>query len=151
MPVKVLMVCLGNICRSPLAQGIMERLTTSKGWYVDSAGTANYHIGKSPDTRSIAVAAAYGIDISQQKCRQFTTADFDNFDFILVMDCENLREITTKARNATDRKKVMLILEGTGGEDCEVPDPYYGTTEDFESVFRLLHKACSRFVSAVNR
>jgi protein-tyrosine phosphatase len=125
----------------------MERLTTSKGWHVDSAGTANYHIGKAPDKRSVIVAAAYGIDISQQKCRQFTTADFDNFDFILVMDRENLREITNKARNAADRKKVMLILEG----GSEVPDPYYGTTEDFESVFRLLHKACSRFVSTVNR
>jgi protein-tyrosine phosphatase len=134
-----------------MAQGILESLTQSEEWFIDSAGTANYHIGKSPDTRSIEVTEAHGIDISKQKCRQFTAADFDRFDFILAMDRENQRQITNMARNNGDRKKVMLILDGMQDPSSEVPDPYYGTIEDFEAVFSLLHQACMRFVSKVNR
>lgn len=145
MPIRVLMVCLGNICRSPLAQGILESITTSESWIVDSAGTADYHIGKAPDSRSIAVALSHGIDISTQRCRQFTTSDFDQFDFILAMDHQNLKEIRAKCRTHDDVKKVMLILRDTASEIKEVPDPYYGSTADFEHVFTILHDACLRF------
>lgn len=148
MPVRVLMVCLGNICRSPLAQGILESLTVSQGWHIDSAGTANYHIGKPPDPRSISVAASHGIDISKQKCRQFTISDFDLFDYILIMDRENQKQIAKMARNASDLKKVMLILEGNGITKAEVPDPYYGSLSDFEAVYQILHQACLTFIDS---
>jgi protein-tyrosine phosphatase len=142
------MVCLGNICRSPLAQGILESLTDSQSYYVDSAGTANYHIGKAPDYRSIVVASKHGINIGNQRCRQFTTSDFDQFDLIFAMDRENLNNIRSKARTSKDLKKVMLILEHVGSEILDVPDPYYGSTADFEAVFQLLQEACLKFLSS---
>ncbi|MFN8406813.1 MAG: low molecular weight protein-tyrosine-phosphatase [Sphingobacteriaceae bacterium] len=135
---KILMVCLGNICRSPLAHGILEHLAKREAldWEVDSAGTGSWHIGSAPDRRSIAVAKKYGIDISQQRCRQFKVSDFDSFDQIYVMDSQNLEDILSLARNETDKGRVALLLENDS-----IPDPYYNDAQ-FEPVFQLIDQAC---------
>ena len=101
------MVCLGNICRSPLAEGIMQHHARQNGldWYVDSAGTGDWHVGQGPDKRSTATAENHGIDISGQKCRLFKVSDFDTFDLIFVMDKSNYADIIAKTRNAGDAKK----------------------------------------------
>jgi protein-tyrosine phosphatase len=133
------MVCLGNICRSPLAHGILESKIPSKSFFVDSAGTANYHVGDLPDHRSIAVAKTHGIDISNQRGRQFKITDFDTFDHIYVMDHSNFENVVKLARNTNDIAKVKLILEVDKTiKDQRVPDPYYGNNNSFENVFKLL-------------
>ncbi|MCB0472232.1 MAG: low molecular weight phosphotyrosine protein phosphatase [Flavobacteriaceae bacterium] len=142
--VRVLMVCLGNICRSPLAEGILRSKVDSQKIFVDSAGTANYHVGDMPDGRSVAVAGKNNIDISAQRGRQFSVADFDRFDYIYVMDNYNRRDILSLARNDSDKAKVQMILnEVFPGENVDVPDPYYGGEFGFESVFKLLDTACT--------
>jgi protein-tyrosine phosphatase len=113
MSTKVLMVCLGNICRSPLAEGIMRQLTKGKAFEIDSAGTANYHSGAAPDPRSIEVAAQNGIDISQQQARQLTTQDIVDFDHILVMDRQNLKDAVALCTTKEQRKKIALLNEVT--------------------------------------
>jgi len=136
------MVCLGNICRSPLAHGIMENLVKEKGldWEVDSAGTGDWHIGSPPDKRSIAVAKNYGIDISNQCCRQFQVEDFDRFDRIFVMDKMNQRDVLNQARRDQDREKVKLLL------DTEmVPDPYFEDGQ-FDAVYQMIEKGCRRII-----
>jgi len=138
---RILVVCLGNICRSPLAHGIFESLLNDD-FFVDSAGTGAYHIGNPPDSRSIAVAKKNGIDISHQKARQFKPSDFDDFDFIYVMDQQNLTDVTSLARNNNDLKKVRLLCDIEELEGIDVPDPYYGGKQGFEDVFRLIHTAC---------
>jgi len=140
---NVLMVCLGNICRSPLAHGIFEQLSSDFDIRVDSAGTANYHSGNSPDRRSQATALQHGIDISQQRARQFTVHDFDAFDYIYVMDRSNLADVLSLARTEADRAKVALIL----GEE-EVEDPYYGGAEGFEIVYQKIDTACREIIAA---
>lgn len=105
---NILMVCLGNICRSPLAEGIM-RSKLGKEYFVDSAGTGSWHVGQAPDKRSIAVAKKYGIEISHLRARQFQVKDFDEFDYILAMDSSNYRDILSLARSEEDRMKVRLI------------------------------------------
>lgn len=136
------MICLGNICRSPLAHGILESKLPSESYYVDSAGTANYHIGDLPDQRSIAVAKTHGIDISNQRGRQFKVTDFDTFDQIYVMDPSNFENVSKLARNTNDIEKVKLILEVDETiKDKRVPDPYYGENDGFENVFKLLDKS----------
>lgn len=136
------MVCLGNICRSPLAHGIMEHLAKEEGlnWEVDSAGTGNWHVGEGPDRRSTRTAREHGIDISSQVCRQFRTRDFDYYDHIFVMDKANLSDVLAKARNKEDEKKVKLLL----GEQV-VPDPYYDDAL-FEPVFNMIEKGCKEIV-----
>jgi protein-tyrosine phosphatase len=140
---KILMVCLGNICRSPLAEGIMQHLADKEGlnWQIDSAGTGDWHIGEGPDRRSVRVARDNGIDISRQVCRLFRPGDFDTFDQILVMDKSNLSNILAMARNADDRKKVSLLLV-----DQIVPDPYHDDRQ-FEPVFRLIEEGCKAFIA----
>jgi protein-tyrosine phosphatase len=135
---KILMVCLGNICRSPLAEGIMQHLADEQGfdWQVDSAGTGNWHIGEGPDRRSVRTAKRHGIDISQQVCRQFQADDFGKFDLIFAMDHANLRDILSLARTEQDRQKVRLLLN-----DKDVPDPYY-YDDQFEAVFELIEEGC---------
>ena len=137
VPGNVLMVCLGNICRSPLAQGIFQDLITDQNIKVDSAGTANYHTGASPDPRSIEIAAKNGIDISHQQARQFVVEDFDQFDYIYVMDKSNLQNVLQLARTEEDHAKVRLLLG-----NAEVEDPYYGGTDGFAIVCDKIHKAC---------
>jgi protein-tyrosine phosphatase len=136
------MVCLGNICRSPLAEGIMQHLVKQNGldWEVDSAGTGNWHVGQGPDRRSTRAARDNGIDISQQICRVFKVTDFDSFDHIIVMDKNNLRDVLAQARNDEDRKKVTLLLG-----DKPVPDPYYDDAL-FAPVFKLIEQGCIDFI-----
>lgn len=140
---KILMVCLGNICRSPLAHGVMEHLVKSKGlnWYVDSAGTGSWHIGHAPDSRSIQVAQTNGIDISGQRARQFQPTDFDTFDRIFVMDEENLKNVLAMAQNEDQKAKVSLLL---GNE--VIPDPYWDN-QLFEPVYQMIEQACQRIIA----
>ena len=141
---KILMVCLGNICRSPLADGLMRKKVQENKLdvYVDSAGTANYHVGGAPDERMTQTARRKGVDISKLQARQFVVSDFDAFDIIYVMDRSNYDNVVRLARNETDRKKVQLILELLPNQiEIEVPDPYYGGQAGFDSVFDLLNRA----------
>lgn len=148
---KVLMVCLGNICRSPLAEGIMKSKLTKDAFQVDSAGTAGYHIGNAPDPRSIAVARKNGLDISNQKCRKFSVEDFDRFDYIFVMDTSNFENVVKLARNPEDMSKVSLIMDLVHpNENIEVPDPYYGGNSGFDYVYTMLDKACDSFVEKLS-
>ena len=136
---KILMVCLGNICRSPLAEGILRSKLPSSTCIIDSAGTASYHIGNAPDKRSVAVANKYGLDISNLRGRQFTVSDFDIFNSIFVMDESNFDNVCSLARNEEDIGKVKLILnEVYPNQNYSVPDPYYGGNEGFENVFKIL-------------
>ncbi len=151
MPVKVLMVCLGNICRSPLAEGILSSKVDTSEIHVDSAGTAGYHIGKAPDPRSVQIAALNGIDISGQRCRRFSQGDFDNFDYILAMDRENLRHLQELARDERDLMKLHLLLELAGMGEGEVPDPYYGGPSGFRHVFELIDQATDRLLPLLSR
>jgi protein-tyrosine phosphatase len=139
---KILMVCLGNICRSPLAEGIMQHLADNAGldWQVDSAGTGDWHVGHPPDRRSIKAARDQGVDISKQVCRLFRTRDFDEFDLILVMDKSNLSNVLAMARNDEDRKKVKMLLG-----DKIVPDPYYDDAQ-FAPVFKLIEDGCKQII-----
>lgn len=143
MPTKILMVCLGNICRSPLAEGILKSKLSKNNFIVDSAGTGGWHAGEKPDKRSIAIAKQKGLDISQQKARQFSAKDFKKFDYIYAMDMSNYKNILSLAENEADKTKVTLILnELFPGENVEVPDPYYGGVDGFENVYNMLDKAC---------
>ena len=141
MIMKILMVCLGNICRSPMAEGIMRKLGGKKV-EVDSAGTANYHIGLQPDKRMIAKAFEHGIDISNFRARQFHSDDFNSFDLIFAMDSSNYQNIISLAKDDNDKQKVKMMLE-----NGNIPDPYYGGDEGFEHVYQLLHKACQKFLN----
>tara|TARA_B110000240_G_C13385051_1_gene404292 strand:- start:288 stop:725 length:438 start_codon:yes stop_codon:yes gene_type:complete len=137
------MVCLGNICRSPLAEGILKSKVNAQKVLVDSAGTAGYHDGNLPDTRSIEVASQYEINITNQRARKFTIKDFDIFDFIYVMDETNYQNILILARDQNDTRKVQMILnETTPGQNLSVPDPYYGGNQGFENVYAMLDEAC---------
>ena len=143
MSIKILMVCLGNICRSPLAEGILASKLPENKFKVDSAGTGSWHIGNAPDERSIITAKKNGILISNQKCRQITTNDFDYFDYIYVMDNTNYNDVLELSKNQEHRKKVQLILnELFPNENVDVPDPYYGLQNGFDSVYQMLNEAC---------
>jgi protein-tyrosine phosphatase len=143
MAVKILMVCLGNICRSPLAEGILASKLPKDKFIVDSAGTGSWHIGHAPDKRSISIAKKRGLDISNQKGRQFSIKDFDHFDHIFVMDNSNYQDVIELAQNENQRRKVSLILnEVFPGENVDVPDPYYGIDEGFARVYDMLDEAC---------
>jgi protein-tyrosine phosphatase len=140
---KILMVCLGNICRSPLAEGILQSKVNKEIVFVDSAGTAAYHVGNLPDERSIAVAKQYGIDISNQQARKFTEKDFLNFDVIYAMDKSNYQNIISLATSDKDVEKVKMILnESQPDKNYSVPDPYYGGKNGFEEVYKMLNQAC---------
>jgi len=150
---KVLMVCLGNICRSPLAEGILSRMAEEAGlsWEVDSAGTGSWHIGQQPDPRSIAIAREKGLDITHQRGRQFDQEDFDRFDLILTMDRENYRNVMQLARTEDDRQKVAMIMNlAQPGKDLSVPDPYWND-KGFEQVYDMLEHACERLVEQVKK
>ena len=140
---KILMVCLGNICRSPLAEGILKSKTSPESIFVDSAGTAAYHIGNKPDQRSINVAAKYGLDISSQRARKVSVKDFDTFDRIFAMDQSNYDHLLLLARTDLDISKIKLILnEAHPNQNRSVPDPYDGESSGFENVYSMLDEAC---------
>ncbi len=143
MSVKILMVCLGNICRSPLAQGLLASKLPKGKFFVDSAGTGNWHVGKQPDQRSISTAQKNGLDISNQRGRQFTSNDFDSFDYIFVMDNTNYDDVISLSENETQKNKVHLILnELFPNENVDVPDPYSGLQNGFDMVYEMLNEAC---------
>ena len=145
---RILMVCLGNICRSPLAQGILESKLPEDEFFVDSAGTASYHIGSAPDHRSVQVAKLNGIDISYQQARKFKVEDFEKFDIIFAMDQYNENDILHLAKSEAHRQKVKLILNVSSNSSIkDVPDPYYGTLSDFKEVYKLLDNACEMVAS----
>ncbi len=146
---KVLMVCLGNICRSPIAHGILKKKAAENqlNIIVDSAGTGSWHINKSPDIRSIEVAKSYDIDISKQKARQFNVMDFEKFDIIYVMDKSNFNTINGLDIEKKYSKKIKLILnEIYPNKNNDVPDPYYGEENGFEVVYNLLDKASDKII-----
>lgn len=144
MPIKILMVCLGNICRSPLAEGILCSKLPKDQFIVDSAGTGSWHIDRQPDERSIAVAKKHNIDISKQKGRQFAKNDFEAFDYIYVMDYSNYQDVIELADNQEQKNKVKLILnELFPSENVDVPDPYYGVANGFEVVYQMLDETCN--------
>lgn len=146
------MVCLGNICRSPMAHGILEEKAKkrNKQLIVDSAGTANFHIGEMPDERAIKKMRNYNIDISQQKARQFHKNDFETFDYIFVMDTSNYENIIRMAKSEIHKQKVDLILNILyPQQNMSVPDPYYGGDSGFENVYQLLDAACEKFIEKI--
>lgn len=136
------MVCLGNICRSPLAEGIMKT-KVPENFLVDSAGTISMHEGKHPDKRAVKTAANHSVDISKQKSRPITKADFEMFDKIYCMDIDIYKDVISKSANEDQRRKVSLFLEALGDhKNTEVPDPYWGDMKDFEEVFQLIDRGC---------
>ena len=149
---KILMVCLGNICRSPLAEGILLQKIKERNlpWKVDSAGTSGWHQGELPDRRSIAVAKAHGIDITYQRSRQFTVADIEEFDLILAMDSSNYSNILSLTTTEQQKSKVKLILNYLyPNENRGVPDPYY--EGGFEQVYQMLAAACDIMIEKLRK
>lgn len=147
---KILMVCLGNICRSPLAEGILQNKTKLLNIEVDSAGTAAYHIGELPDKRSIEIAEKYNIDLKNQRARQFNRTDFDKFDIIYAMDTNNLAHLISLAETKKERNKIKLILNEINPNSCEsVPDPYYDGVNGFQNVYNMLNEACDKIVQNI--
>lgn len=141
---KILMVCLGNICRSPIADGLLRKKVIEQGVdiEVDSAGTIALHQGEAPDHRMIETARKNGTDISGLRARQFNVSDFDTFDYIFAMDFSNKKNILDLARSKADQNKVYMLLgELTNQEEASVPDPYYGTQKDFDHVYNLVDEA----------
>jgi protein-tyrosine phosphatase len=146
---KILMVCLGNICRSPLAEGILRHKAEAAGldWEIDSAGTAGYHVGEQPHKLSQKVALLNGVDISGQQCRQFRAEDIAVYDHIFVMDLENLSEVKRISQEQWDDTKVRLVLDHLyPGQNKEVPDPWYGTEKDYHFVFEMLSGVCDEII-----
>lgn len=152
MTTKILMVCLGNICRSPLAEGILKSKLDRTKYFIDSAGTGSWHVGKSPDKRSIAIAKKYKIDISKQKGRQFQLSDFEQFDVIYAMDSSNYEDLLNMAPDQAAELKVKLILDEIfPDEKVDVPDPYYGTENGFEQVFLMLDDVCTTIANTLSK
>ena len=148
---KILMVCLGNICRSPLAEGILKSKVNSDRVFVDSAGTGGWHIGALPDARSIEVAINNDIDITDQRGRKFTISDFDDFDIIYVMDRSNYENVISLSRNQSDKQKVKMIRDeilSTQGSD--VPDPYFGGEGGFDLVYQMIDEVCDIIAKKLN-
>ncbi len=151
---KVLMVCLGNICRSPVAEGILKDKIKDKNLNieVDSAGTSDYHIDQSPDERAVGNCNSHGIDISNLRGRQLIVEDFDIYDKIFVMDTSNYQNTIALARNASDKAKVQMILNlSQPNSDMSVPDPYFGGEDGFENVYQLLDAACNVFLEELEQ
>jgi protein-tyrosine phosphatase len=143
MSVKILMVCLGNICRSPLAEGLLASKLPLNEFIVDSAGTGHWHVGSPPDNRSVFTAKKNGIDIANQRGKHFKPKFFKEYDYIYVMDTNNYQDVIQMAKTETDKQKVRLILDEVfPGENLDVPDPYHGVQLNFDQVFEMLDEAC---------
>ena len=150
MKTKVLMVCLGNICRSPLAEDLLKSKVDTSNIYVTSAGTGHWHVGDQPDPRSIAVAKKNGLNITDQRGRQFKAEDFNEFDYIFVMDNSNKENVLKLAKTEEDKAKVQLILDEIfPGENVDVPDPYYGGDSGFDNVYNMLDEACEKIANRI--
>lgn len=149
---NILFVCLGNICRSPLAEGILKsKLKKEKSHYIiESAGFESYHINDTPDPRAVKIAEKHGINISNIRCRLFSAEDFDNFDIIYVMDSTNYRDVQYFSRTEKDMDKVKYLLSVIDGLDKAVPDPYYGTESGFENIYNLIDNACNKIADRLN-
>lgn len=151
-PKKILLVCLGNICRSPMAEGVLRAKAMERRLPIttDSAGTGGYHVGEAPDDRAQAAMQRHGIDISDLRARQFTALDYQHFDLILAMDVNNLRDIRRLAPNEELAHKVRLIMDHAPAlGEASVPDPYYGTDTDFDRVYAMLDQACDGLLDAL--
>ena len=149
---KILMVCLGNICRSPLADGLMRSKVAENKLdvTVDSAGTSGFHAGDAPDERMINCSKNRGTSIDELRSRIFTRLDFDHFDVIYVMDQSNLKNVLALAEDEQQKQKVRLILnELEPGKNTEVPDPYFGGSQGFEDVYDLLDKATDKIIEKI--
>jgi len=149
---RILFVCLGNICRSPLGEGILRQRATERGLShlveTESAGTGGWHQGDPPDHRSIAVAKGHGIDISTQSARQLRLEDFTAFDLIFAMDRDNLRNLVRLAPHDSSAD-IHLFMDFVSGTMRDVPDPYYGTPADFEHVFAMLDEGCGNLLDTL--
>ena len=146
---KILFVCLGNICRSPLAEGILKHKIIEQGldWEVDSAGTGHWHVGELPDRRSIDVAKRYGVDITYQRCRLFNKRDLKEYDLILVMDSSNYRDVLRHAESDEQREKVEFIMNFVHpSENRNVPDPYWDDN-GFDQVYKMLEQAADAIIA----
>jgi protein-tyrosine phosphatase len=146
---KILMVCLGNICRSPLAEGILKDKAQKAGlnWIIDSAGTNGYHVGEAPHPLSQKVALQNGIDISRQRARKFMATDFENFDIIYAMAEDVLDEMKRITKNKFDPRKTELLMnELYPGKDIDVPDPWSGPEPEYHEVFEMIDKACGKII-----
>lgn len=151
---KILFVCLGNICRSPLAEGILSKKFEDEGieGTIHSAGFEPYHEGQPPDPRSISTAKKHQIDIKEKRARLFEVEDFDRYDLIYVMDSMNYHDVIRLARDDQDRSKVDFLLnEVHDGTNAEVPDPYYGGADGFDKVYEMMDKACDRIMTKVKK
>jgi protein-tyrosine phosphatase len=150
MPLKVLMVCLGNICRSPMAHGLLQHKVTlhQLDWEIDSAGTTGYHKGELPDKRAIACMKRHGIDITFQQSRPITAADLRYYDLIYVMDHSNLNDVSEMARTETELEKIFLVMSLANEKHPEdVPDPYFGAGDyGFETVYKMLDQATDKLI-----
>lgn len=146
------MVCLGNICRSPLAEGILQHHArlANLNWKVDSAGTSAYHSGEPPHRLSQKVARLHGIDISNQKCRQFKATDMDAYDMIYVMDEENYQDVKKLTGSRWQPEKVQLLLQVLHEKQINVPDPWYGGEEGYHEVYDMIEKACKQIIVTIN-
>ena len=141
------MVCLGNICRSPMAEGILKEKSQHLNWKIDSAGTSSVHEGETPDYRAVKTLRQHDIDISKQKSRPFSLADFSEFDLILTMDNSNFEKVISLAPSVEATKKVKRILDFIyPDQQEEVPDPYYGGDSGFDSVYSLLDRATDKII-----
>ncbi len=153
-PVRILMVCLGNICRSPTAHGVLEKLVRDRGLSdrvsVDSAGTADFHVGKQPDSRACTAAALRGYDLNHLRARQVDESDFDNFDFIFAMDRQNLRNLENlQPIESKAQLKLFLQYTAVDADAYAVPDPYYSGDDGFELVLDLVEDACNKLLDGL--
>ena len=147
-PIRVLFVCLGNICRSPLAEALMKSRAPKGLVEVDSAGTSSFHQGESPDYRTRKSAARHDLSMEGMRSRPFEASDFDRFDLILAMDRSNRDALLALAKSEADRSKVQMMLEVLEpGAELEVPDPFHGGDEGFEAVYALLERACDAWIA----
>lgn len=152
MKTRILMVCLGNICRSPLAEGLLKSKLDTENFEVDSAGTGHWHVGSLPDSRSIAVAQKNGLDISDQRGMQFKPAFFGHYDHIFVMDNYNYEDVIEQVRNDGDKEKVHLILDEIfPGERVDLPDPYNDSLRGFDKVYEMLDEATTKLAERLTK